>query len=96
MLEVAHALRQCLHFAQTFVHLLKPVSDLLEALAQTRFKRGLQLFVDRGAHLVELFLVALLQGSQPLLDHLANLAQAAFVAFGELVQLLVQAVGETL
>ena len=53
MLEVAHALGQGLHFAQTFVHLLELVGHLLKACAQARLQRGLQLFVHRGAHLIE-------------------------------------------
>jgi hypothetical protein len=60
-LQVAHALRQRLHFAQALVHLLQPFGHLPEALAEPGFQRGLQLLVDRLAHLVELGGVGLLQ-----------------------------------
>jgi len=45
VLEVAHALRQRLHFTQTLVHLLQPLGHLLKAFAQTGLQRRLQLFV---------------------------------------------------
>ncbi len=53
--------RQRLHLAQALVHLLEPVGHLLEALAQPRLQRALQLLVDGLAHLVELGGVGLLQ-----------------------------------
>ena len=63
-LQVADALRQRLHLAQPLVHLLQPVGHLLEAFAQPRLQRGLQLLVDRAAHLLELGGVGLLQHRQ--------------------------------
>ena len=60
MLEVAHALRQRVHFAQAFVHLLQTVGDLFEALAQARLQGGLQFFIHGLAHFVELERIALL------------------------------------
>jgi glutamate N-acetyltransferase/amino-acid N-acetyltransferase len=50
-------------------------------VAQPLLERGLQLLVHRGAHLLELLLVALLQGTEPRLDCRAHLAEAAFVGF---------------
>ena len=78
------------------MHLLEPVGDLLEALAQPRFERGVELFVDRGAHLLELELVALLQGGEPLLDARLDFIEAALVGLGHLAQLQAQRIRKTL
>ena len=52
--QIPYTLRECLHFAQTLVNLLQPVSHLLEAFTQAGLQRGLQFFIDRLAHLIEL------------------------------------------
>jgi len=77
--EVAHALRQRLHFTQALVHLLKPVSDLLEAFTQPCLQCGLEFFVNRGPHLVELGSVAGLQLRQLRLQRLPHFGHAAGV-----------------
>ena len=94
--EVAHARGQCLHLAQALVHLLQALSHQLEAFTQAGLQRGLQLFIDSGPHLVQLFLVAILQGREALLDHQTHLTELAFAALGDLAQLLVQALGKAL
>ena len=66
------------------MHLLEPVGDLLERFAQPRFECGLQLFVDGGAHFVELLRVLVAQAVQLALDRLRQLAEA----LAELAQLL--------
>jgi hypothetical protein len=77
VLEVAHALRQGVHFAQAFVHLLQPVGHLFEALAQAGLQCGLEFFVHRLAHFIELGGVALLQLGQLGFHGAAHLRQAA-------------------
>ena len=78
------------------MHLLQPVGHLLEAFAQSGLQRALQLFIHGGPHLVQLFLVAVLQSCQALFHHQAHLTELALVALGHLAQLLVQALGKTL
>ena len=63
-LEVAHALRQSLHLAQAAVHLLQLLGDEAEAFAEPGLQRRLELLFDRGTHLFEARLVALLQSLQ--------------------------------
>ena len=53
-LQVADAGRERLHLAQAPVHLLQAVGHQLERLAEPLLERGLQLFVDGRAHLLEL------------------------------------------
>ncbi len=77
-LQIAHALRQGLHFAQATVHQFQPLGDLLEALAQPLLQGGVEFFVHGGAHLFEFFLVVGLQ-----------LAQAQFHRAAHFVQVLV-------
>ena len=81
MLEVAHALGQGLHFAQAFVHLLKLVGHLLETCAQARLQSGLELFVHRGAHLIEFGGVGGLQLGELGVQRLAHLGQGAGTGF---------------
>ena len=88
--ERADVLGQALHFTQATVHLIEPISHLLETLAQPRFERGVQLLVHGGAHLLELELVALLQGGQPLLDAGLDFIEAPLVGLGHLAQLHAQ------
>ncbi len=71
-LEIAHAGREILHFAEAFVNLLQPLTHQTEGLAKARFERGLQFFVNRLAHLFELRRVIGLHGEQALIDHSAN------------------------
>ncbi len=77
-LQIAHALRQGLHFAQATVHQFQPLGDLLEALAQPLLQCGVEFFVHGGAHLFEFFLIVGLQ-----------LAQAQFHRAAHFVQVLV-------
>ena len=87
-LQVADADRQRLHLAQATMHLLQPVRDDLERFAQTLLERGLQLFVDRRAHLLQLGGVVGAQGIEALLDGEANGVQPLLVRQRELGQLL--------
>ena len=82
-LEVAHALRKRLHFAQATVHHFQPVGHLLEAFAQPRLQGGLQFFVYRVAHLVKLGAVALLQLRHLFLQCAAHFGQAAGVGLAQ-------------
>ena len=67
-LEVADAGRQRLHLAQAAMHLLEPLADQLERFAEALFERGVQLFVDGAAHLLELAGIVGLDCGQPALD----------------------------
>ena len=92
--EIAHALRQGVHFAQPFVHLLQAVGHLFEALAQAGLQRGLKFFIHCLAHLVELGRIALLQLGQLGFHGAAHLGQAAGIGFSQGIDLLGQAVGQ--
>ena len=92
VLEVAHALRQRLHFAQAFVYLLEPVRHLLEAFTQPCFQRGLEFFIDGGTHFVELGGVAGLQLRQLCFECLPHFGHAAGVRFTQARQLQTQGV----
>ena len=96
MFEVAHASGERLHLAQALVHLLQPVGHLLEAFTQAGLQRALQLLIHGGPHLVQLFLIAVLQGCQALLHDQAHFTELALAALGHLAKLLVQALGKTL
>jgi hypothetical protein len=72
------------------VHLLQPVRDDLEGLAETLIERGLQLFVDRCAHLVELRRVVVPERVEPLFDGHAHRLEALFVGQREDRQLLTE------
>ena len=87
MFEVAHALRQGLHLAQTFVHLLQPVGHLFEALAQTGLQGALQLFIHSSAHLIEFGCVADLQLLQLGVQGGADFGQATGVGLAHVLQL---------
>ena len=76
------------------MHLLQPLGDLLEALAEAGLQGGLQLLVDGGAHLIELGGVAGLQLGQLRLERLAHLGHAAGVGFAQRAELAGQCVGE--
>ena len=84
MLEVAHALGQGLHFAQTFMYLFQPVGHLLEALAQTGLQRGLQFFVHRGAHFVQLGGIGALQLHELRFQRGTHFGQHAGAGFAQL------------
>ncbi len=56
-LEVAHARGDSLHIAQTLVDRLELVAHLLERRAQAIVQRARELFVNGGAHAVELLRV---------------------------------------
>ena len=65
---LADAGGQLLHLAQAPLHLLQPLGDQLEGIAQPGFQRRLQLLVHGLAHLVELGGVGGLQLRQLLLQ----------------------------
>ena len=90
VLQIADALRQRLHLAQPLVHLLQPVGHLLERFAQARLQGGLQFFIHRLAHLVELGGVGGLQLGELLLQRAAHLGDAARVGFTQGLELLRQ------
>ena len=78
------------------MHLVEPVGDLLEALAEARLERRMQLLVDRRSHLLELDLVALLQRGEALLDRRAHFDEAPLVRLGQRPQLFAERVSEAL
>ena len=78
------------------MHLVEPVGDLLEALAEARLERRMQLLVDRRSHLLELHLVALLQRGEALLDRRAHFDEAPLVRLGQRPQLFAERVSEAL
>ena len=75
-LQIADTLGQRLHLAQAPVHLIQPIGHELERLAEARFERLLQLLVDGGAHLVELFRVLVAQRVESLLERRADRLEA--------------------
>src|SRR3546814_6389597 len=75
-LEVAEADRQLLHLAQAALHRFQELGDELERRVQAGVERGLQLFIDGGAHLLELRCVVGLQLLQMRLERGAHLADA--------------------
>jgi hypothetical protein len=95
VLEVTHALGQALHFAQPPVHLLKPLGHMGKTRVQPLLQRAVELFIDRGTHLLELFLVAVLQRPQALFNRGADLGQALLLLRGQLLQLGLHVLGET-
>src|SRR3546814_824510 len=95
-LEVADADRQLLHLAQAALHRFQALGDELERRVQAGVERGLQLFIDGGAHLFELRCVVGLQLLQLRLERGAHLADALLVALGQLGQALAEGVGEAL
>ena len=95
-LQVADAHRQRLHFAEPLVDLVQPVGHLLEALAEARFERALQLLVDRPAHLVELGRVRLLQLRELRFHRRAHFRQPPSIRFAQPLQLGVERVGQRL
>ena len=82
-LQVTDADCQRLHLAQPFVDLLQPVGHLLERRTQALIERGLQFFVDRRAHLLELLCILAAQDIEPLLDGLADRFQSPVVRLRE-------------
>ena len=83
-LEIADADRERLHLAQSLVHLVQPVGDLLERLAEPLVERGLQLLVDGRAHLIELLRILAAQDVEPLLDGRAHRFETLLVRSREL------------
>ena len=90
-LEVTHAHRQRLHLAQALVHLLQAVRHHLERFTEALLERGLQLLVDRRAHLLELGGVVGAQRVQALLDRDAHGVEALLVRLREFGQLFAEA-----
>ena len=66
--ERADVAGQLLHLADAAMHLLEPLGDLAEALAEALLERRVQLLVDGGADLLELLLVVGLDRAEPRLD----------------------------
>ena len=63
--ERADVAGQLLHLADAAMHLLEPLGDLAEALAEALLERRVQLLVDGGADLLELLLVVCLDRAEP-------------------------------
>jgi hypothetical protein len=93
-LQVAHALGQGFHVAQTLVHLLQTLGHLFEAFAQPRFQGGLQFFIHGLAHLIELGGIGFLQLLQLLVQGVAHLGHAPGIALAERQQLGAQSVAQ--
>ena len=81
-----------MHLAQTVVNLFQTLSHLFEALGQTFFQGGLQLFVHRTAHFVQLVGIAFLQLLQLLIQRVAD----AFLHQRELLHLALLKQGQVL
>ena len=92
-LQAAHAVGEFLHLPQTVVHLLQALGHLFEALRQAFFQGGLEFFVHRAAHFVELVGIAFLQLLQLLVQGVGErlLHQAQLL---QLVLLLLRRIGE--
>ena len=58
------------------MHLLQAVCNLFETLAQPRLQRGLQFFIDRGSHLIQLCRIGGLQLRQLDVQGLSNFRHA--------------------
>ena len=71
------------------MNLVETIRHELEALAEPLLLRGMQLFVDGGAHLLQLLLVALLKRREALLDDGPHLTEPPLVGLG-----LLEAVSE--
>ncbi len=71
-LEIAHAHRQRLHLAQAAMHLLEALRHQFERFPESLLERGLQLFVDGRAHLLELGRVVGSHDVEALLDRRAH------------------------
>jgi hypothetical protein len=95
-LEIAHACRQRLHFPETAMHLLQTIGHHLERLAEPGLERALQFFLHRGAHLIQLGLVALLERAQLPLQCRADLAQVQCDGTCQVGELLLHARREVL
>ena len=82
LLEVADAGGERPHLAQAAMHLLQPLADGPERLAQARLERRLQPLVHRGPHPVELRGVVGLQRGQAVLDGLPERLHASLGRIG--------------
>ena len=71
------------------MHLLEPVRDLLERFAEPQLKRGVELFVDRGTHLLELLRVVAAKHFQPLREGAPHRVEPLLVALRQRRQALV-------
>lgn len=94
--QVSDAARQALHLAESLMHELQPVADQLERFAQPLLQRRMQLLVDRGAHLLQLAVVVLLQMPELLLHGAAHHLKLRFVHAGQLRETLGEAVQQML
>ena len=84
-----------MHLAETLVHRVELFAHQLERFPKPFFQRALQFFVDRAAHLLELFLVGLAHlaelfadgGTQPFKALLVGLDQSLHLC-GDALELL--------
>jgi hypothetical protein len=72
-LQIAHAGRQRLHFADALMHFRERIIDHLERRAEPLLQCALELFVDRLTHLLQLFGVLEAQHIEAPLDRPAKL-----------------------
>ena len=94
-LQVAHPRGQALHFTQALVHGFQPFRHQPEGFAQALLQRGMQFFVHRAPHLVQLAGVFRLQGQEALVHGLPDLLQAPVVHVGQALDLLAEDRAET-
>ncbi|CDN43796.1 hypothetical protein BN871_DO_00110 [Paenibacillus sp. P22] len=94
--QIADAVRQALHLAESLMHELQPVADELERFAQPLLQRRMQLLVDSGAHLLQLAVVVLLQMPELLLHRAAHHFQLRLVHSRQLREPLGEAVQQML
>ena len=81
--EVAHAGGEALHLAETLMHRVELFAHLLKGFPKAFFERALQFFVDRAAHLLELFLVGLAHLTELLADGGAQPFKALLVGLDQ-------------
>ena len=79
LFEVADSHREVLHFAETLVNLLEPLTDEREAVVQLFFKTLVELFVNGIAHFLKLTVVVRLNVVEPLFNGFANTLKLAAV-----------------
>ena len=90
LLQVPHTAGDRLHFTEPFVHLLQTLAYLLERFAQSLFQGGLQLLIDRLAHLVQALAIVLTHFGELLLNRAPHILDRVDALLALLVQLLDQ------
>ena len=80
LFKITDPICQTLHLAQPLLNLLQPLANQLERIPQALLQRFVQLFINRGTHLLQLAGIILLNHQQAGLHGLTQLIHPAFVA----------------